>query len=490
MTTTTADYTITMNNEKIWRFFKERHPTLHIEDCMSLFIDLVEKLTENMNATLHASMFTNLFENVKHLQVQLDGISRTQSEQNAGLIMKLSDFKRDYIEDVKLIMSSNVSDKIAPLIREQNSILMDKTNILLHDVLPKTNDQLSKQLSSAIREMQKSIVDDTHKFFSGSTLSPQSLQEFINSLDVKLSASLQMSQAQTETRIDTSIREMKASSDANLSVIKELSCANQQVACALNTSVCEVLKKMENSSVKGKISENILFNTLVALFPCAQIDSVGTTKETGDIMITRKERPRILVENKNWDKNVVQEEVKKFLHDVEQQNCCGLFLAQNYGIANKEDFEVNIHNGNVLVYVHQAKNDPDKIKVAISIIDHLKMRLDELVSDKSMPEVDTIGKERMDNINQEYQAFITQKLSMIRYVREFQSKLCKMIEDVRLPSLEEHLSTRYATSSSKYTCQFCETFRAKNQQALSAHHRGCAKKKQIDTENEEGVSGM
>jgi hypothetical protein len=246
--------------------------------------------------------------------------------------------------------------------------------------------------------------------------------------------------------------------------------------------VCEILKKMENSSAKGKISENILFNTLVALYPCAQVDSVGTTKETGDIIITRKDRPRILVENKNWDKNVVQEEVKKFLHDVEQQNCCGLFLAQNYGIANKEDFEVNVHNGNVLVYVHQAKNDPDKIKVAISIIDHLKMRLDETLSNKSNADVDTIGKERLDNINQEYQAFVAQKLSMIRYVREFQSKLCKMIEDVRLPSLEEHLSTRYATSSSKYVCQFCEVFQAKNQQALSAHHRGCAKKKLIDNE--------
>jgi hypothetical protein len=57
-----------------------------------------------------------------------------------------------------------------------------------------------------------------------------------------------------------------------------------------------------------------------------------------------------------------------------------------------------------------------------------------------------------------------------------------MIEDVRLPSLEEHLSTRYATSSSKYVCQFCEVFQAKNQQALSAHHRGCAKKKLIDNE--------
>jgi hypothetical protein len=330
--------------------------------------------------------------------------------------------------------------------------------------------------------MQKTIVDDTHKYFSGSTISPQSLQEFITTLDTKLSTSLQMSQAQTEKRIDTSIREIKASSDANLGVIKELSSANQQVTCALTHSVSEVLKKMENSSAKGKISENILFSTLVSLFPCAQIDSVGTTKETGDIIITRKDRPRILIENKNWDKNVVQEEVKKFLHDVEQQNCCGLFLAQNYGIANKEDFEINIHNGNVLVYVHQAKNDPDKIKVAISIIDHLKARLDEMSCNNSTLNVETICKERLDSINQEYQAFVAQKLSMIRHVREFQTKLCKMIEDVRLPSLEDHLSTRYATSSSKYVCQFCETFQAKNQQSLSAHHRGCAKKKQIDGE--------
>lgn len=479
-----ADYTITLNNEKIWKFFKERNPGLKFEDCILLFIDLIEKLTENMNASLNTSMFMSLFDNVKQLQTQVDGMSRLQAEQHSGLALKLSDFKRDYIEDVKLILSTNVSDKIAPLIREQNSILIDKTNLLLNDVLPKSNDQLSKQLGTTIREMQKMIVDDTHKLLSSSTVSPQSLQDFITSLDSKLTTSLQSSQAQTEKRIDTSIREVKASSDANLGIIKELSCANQQITSTLAQSVSEVLKKMENSSVKGKISENILFNTLVSLYPCAQIDSVGTTKETGDIIVSRKDRPRILVENKNWDKNVVQEEVKKFMHDVEQQNCCGLFLAQNHGIANKEDFEINIHNGNVLVYIHQAKNDPDKIKIAVSIIDHLKMRLDQLTDDSVAVDMDTIGKERLDNINQEYQAFVSQKLAMIRYVRDFQSKLCKMIEDVRLPSLEEHLSTRYATSSSKYVCQFCDVFQAKNQQALSAHHRGCAKKKMIDQEHE------
>lgn len=481
-----SNFAITINNERIWRFFKETNPGLHVEECVILFIDVIEKLTENMTASLNTSMFSTLFENVKQLQTQLDVVSRNQVDQNVGLTAKLAEFKRDYIEDIKLILSTNVSDKIAPLIREQNSMLIDKTNILLNDILPRSNDHLSKHLTGTIRDMQKTIMDDTHKYFSGSTVSPQSLQEFIAALDGKLSTSLQMSQAQTEKRIDASIREIKASSDANFGVIKDLSSSSQQAAHALTQSVSEVLKKMENSSIKGKISENILFNTLVALYPCAQIDSVGTTKETGDIIVTRKDRPRILIENKNWDKNVVQEEVKKFLHDVEQQNCCGLFLSQNCGIANKEDFELNVHNGNVLVYVHQAKNDPDKIKIAISMIDHFKMRLDQL-TDTSAVNVDTICKERLDNINQEYQAFVAQKLAMIRHVRDFQSRLCKMIEDVRLPSLEEHLSSRYASSASKYTCQFCEVFHAKNQQSLSAHHRGCTKKKlidQVDQDNE------
>ena len=115
-----SSHSITINNEKIWSFFKERHPSLHVEDCILLFIDFIEKFTENMNTTLQSSMFMNLFENVKQLQTQVDGVSRLQSEQNAGFAVKLADFKRDYIEDVKLILSSNVSDKIAPLIREQN----------------------------------------------------------------------------------------------------------------------------------------------------------------------------------------------------------------------------------------------------------------------------------------------------------------------------------------------------------------------------------
>jgi hypothetical protein len=236
---------------------------------------------------------------------------------------------------------------------------------------------------------------------------------------------------------------------------------------------------MEISSVKGKISENIVSSILHSLFPVAQIDSVGTTKETGDVILTRVNKPKILIENKNWEKNVVQEEVKKFIHDVETQNCCGIFLSQNYGIANKGNFEININNGNVLVYVHEVNNDAEKIKIAIDIVDHFKMRLDQL---NTHSEVDTISKELLDEINQEYQIYISQKLMITKTIKDFNQKILKQIEDFQIPSLEHYLSTRYATSSSKFSCQYCE-YIGKNQQALSAHLRGCNIKKGITETN-------
>jgi hypothetical protein len=196
-------------------------------------------------------------------------------------------------------------------------------------------------------------------------------------------------------------------------------------------------------------------------------------------MLKRKNKPTILIENKNWSKNVVQEEVKKFIRDVETQNCCGLFLSQNFGIANKDNFEINVHNGNILLYVHEVNNDAEKIKIAIDIIDNFKMKLDEC---SSSLDGYTIDKEILDEINKEYQLFATQKMLQIKTVKDFSTKMVKQLEDMQLPSLEHFLSTKYAFSCSKFVCEFCD-YVGKNQSAMSAHKRGCKGKKN-DSDNE------
>lgn len=544
----TAPYTLSISNEKLWKFY-DAHPSLNFEATNLLFMDVLENVLLDATSSLNKNITVQLVDHIKQLQSQVismaDNLSRTQNETLMNFNYKLSEFKKEYIEEVKVILTNNVAEKMAPLLKEQNSIMLDKTHLLINSLIPKNQDDTMvrqindsmKMLQSSITEFKKEYIEDvkmiltnnvaekvaplvkeqnaimldkTHLLINellpknqdttmiaqindsmkelysslsedttrllSSSITQQSFNDFITGIDSKFSNALQSSQSlfgSTEQRLNQSIKDIKSSTETQLNYLKELSSSNQSVTATLNSSVVELLKKMENSSSKGKLSENILSKILHTLYPCSQIDSVGTTKETGDIILTRNNKPKILIENKNWDKNVVQEEVKKFIHDVENNDCCGLFLAQNHGIANKENFQIDISGKNILLYVHEVNNDAEKIRVAISIIDHFKSKLEELDNNS---EIDTISKETLDDINREYQNYVLQKSNMSKLVKDFNQKMLKQIDDINLPSLEDYLITRYAFSTSKFTCEYCDKV-AKNQASLSAHQRGCAKKK-------------
>tara|TARA_B100001093_G_C26852043_1_gene1025545 strand:+ start:1709 stop:3139 length:1431 start_codon:yes stop_codon:yes gene_type:complete len=461
-----SNQTLSISNPKIIKFF-EQHNNLDFEDTILSFIDIMEKLSDSMNNSINNSLITDILSNLKNMNSRIDSIDNNvvkyQSESLSNLSLKLGEFKKEYINDVRLVLTSNVSEKIEPLMKEQLSILFDKTS----SIIPHHNTEIQKSIKLALDNLSNSISIDTQKLLQNS-ITQESLNKFISEVETKLSSTFHNTITSTEQRLDNKISDIGEKTNSQLNSTS-----------SLNTSVSELLKKLENSSAKGKMSENILVNILHSLYPASQIDHVGQTKETGDVILTRKDKPKILIENKDWSKNVVQEEVKKFIHDIETQKCCGVFLSQNFGIANKENFEINIHDGNVLIYVHETKNDPEKIKIAIDIIDHIKEQLDEFDSDD---EVDSISKEKLNSINCEFQAFIASKLSLIKLLKDFNQKALRQIDDIKIPTLEEYLSTRFATSSSKYVCEFCG-FVAKNAAAKSAHLRGCTAKKNQSKNN-------
>jgi len=458
-----TDYSLLCENKKVWEFY-EQHQNLDFETMNLLFVNILEELNKDITSSLSNNIASQLLTNIKNLQEQIE---KMNIDTQTNFKNKFSDFKKEYIEDMKMILSNNNSEKIAPLIKEYNGTLLDKTQLLLNDVVPKNNELLLSQVKENIKNFHSSIQEDSKKLLS-STLNQQSLDNFIQTMENKFTNNQQMIQSiiqSSEQKLDTKIT------------------LNQHIQTTLQKDVSDLLKKMENSSMKGKCSENILFNILQSLYTTAEIDVVGEQKETGDIMLKRKNKPTILIENKNWNKNVVQDEVKKFIRDVETQNCCGLFLSQNFGIANKDNFEINIHNGNILLYVHEVNNDAEKIKIAIDIIDNFKIKFDECCSNNDGY---TIEKEILDEINKEYQLFATQKMLQIKTVKDFSTKMVKQLDDMQLPSLEHFLSTKYAFSCSKFVCEFCE-YIAKNQSAMSAHKRGCKGKKSESDKDIESI---
>jgi len=472
---------LSTDNPKIVDFFSN-HKSLDFEETILSFISIINKLEDQINNNLSndnvqhilseiKSNNQNILSEITFLNQNVKSIETGISQQSFTFLQQLSDFKKQFIDDLRLNLSSNVSDKYEPILKEQLNLFYQKTESLI----PKQNSDIQTHFQQTIQTLNH----DAEKLLN-STINEATLNNFFNQVDIKFSSALSNSQqliiqniSQQEQRLDNKISDIQEKTNAQ---------SNQNES--LNTSVTEVLKKLENSSAKGQMSENIMVNILHSLFPTSQIDHVGQTKETGDIILSRKNKPKILIENKNWGKNVVQEEVKKFIHDIETQNCCGLFLSQNYGVANKENFEINIHDGNVLIYVHEVNNDPEKIKTAISIIDNFKERLDDFNIDNNM---DSISKEILDSINFELNSFTQKKNEIIKKCKLREKELLKDLNDLQLLSLQKFLSSRYASSSSKFVCEYCG-FIAKNNAAKSAHLRGCLIKKNNSSSNQISIS--
>jgi hypothetical protein len=474
-------HSLTINNKRIFDFYDE-HKNLNFENMNLILVEILENLLKNTNPTLDMNVAASLLDSVKGLQGKINNIedvmNKNLNDISNVFTLKFIDFKKEYMTDLQLILSNNANEKVAPLIKEYNESLLDKTKIMFGEIIPKNQESLYKSIEGSLRTLQESVNKDTNLLIK-SSLSKEVLQDYISKLDEKFGNTL----LNTQNVLNTIVSSSEQRLDQRLGEIKEISSTNSSSQTNLYANINELLKKMENSSSKGKISENLLFNVLHSLYPTAQIESVGNIKETGDILIKRRDKPVILFENKNYDRNVGQEEVRKFLRDVETQKCCGIMLAQHYGIANKNNFEIEIHNNNVLIYMHNVEYDSYKIKAAVDIIDHFKVCLDDL--ELGTGEHISLDKEFLDDINKEYQNFANNKLTHIKTIKDTQQKLIAQVEDLKIPTLEHYLSRMYASSGAKEnTCEYCN-YVAKNLRALTAHHRGCALKKQHEKAKKE-----
>lgn len=446
-----------ITTKRVVEFYKT-NKNISFEDVNIFIVDILEKMLQNEHSpNLMNEMNKTLLCLQSKMETMTQDISKIQTDAQNNLTLKMMEMKDHYFEHLKTALSNNVSEKIQPILKEHTGTFMDKTNILLNELIPKNQEHMKSELKDSLHRFETSILNERYN--------PQELTTFIQNLETKFNHSVIETNEKllrSENKLESGFKEMR-----------ELTNTNQQ-----NMSV--ILNKLENSSSKGKISENILFNILQGLYPTGTIDSVGTQKETGDVMFSRRDKCTILIENKNWDKNVIQSEVQKFIRDCETQQCSGLFLSQNCGICNKDNFEIDIHDGNVLLYIHNVNYDKEIIKVGIDIIDHFKSNLDK-INDKV--DVNTIKKDVLDNIHKEYNNYRIQKDTLQKMIKDTQSKLLKQVDEIQMPNLEKYLSMYYSFSSGKFVCEYCG-FVSEKKAGLSAHIRGCKVKKQMNNDSE------
>jgi hypothetical protein len=255
--------------------------------------------------------------------------------------------------------------------------------------------------------------------------------------------------------------------EVNLFFIK---CMTDIINTKSNPDMMKEISSLVLPIYKGELGDKKIEQILNELYPTSEIKN-----DEIDFMIKREGKPNIIIENKECQKNVNVEDTKHFFKKVNSLNCSGIFLSQYSGITSKTNYNIDLNNGNIIVYVHNVNHDPMKIKVAIDIIDNLSIKLNEIPANKNDC---NIQKKILDEINKEYQLFRVQKELTIQFIKEHHKTLLNQIGDIEFTCLDKYLSTKYnnAQKPGIMTCNLCNFYTSYTLKGIAAHKRGCVKK--------------
>jgi len=462
-----------LKNKRAIQFY-ENHPELDFDAVNLIFVDLLEKLLSNMSNTLNENLSVDM----------LKEISENVS-QHSILLKTLEERTKDDISSLKTNIDSSVSNQKDSIIASMREVVNNKENNdaqFIHKIISDNHELLSerinKNLENLPKELKTSIVSKsditeeltkTHTSiseeiakFCSSQNSPASLTENISSLIeskyTELNASL-------STRVESILSSATTTNNSTLSDILE--------RLKPMLSVEDYFRTNNNSNIKGKRGENKLEPLLSQILPEANIINSSGSAESGDFMIERTNKPTVLIDTKDYNTSVPKKEVDKIIRDIERRKCCGILLSQNSGISLKYDFEINVHNNYVVVFLHNVKYNEEKISLAIQIIDMLYP----IVQQNANLEHESISSEQLNTINKEFQEIISQKRKVIEQIELHNKEIIKSISKIDMPTLSSLLTAKFSQSEKlNYVCDICNDYVGKNSRALAAHKRGCARR--------------
>jgi len=370
--------------------------------------------------------------------------------------------------NTELILSTvdNNSNKIQSSI---NSI--DKTDLILSSL-----ETYTSKLQSSINTIDK--TDSLKSFISTEMLSifnniknnsnNDNINSFISTFDSRLNEFIK----NLQTPVMNSINTLEDRLRTNITTIKQSVDTNNSITEQVNKNLNEHLNKYKSSTTKGQLSENRLFNDLNRLYTDAEITNISNINRSGDILFSRNNKPKIRFENKDYTYNVPETEVEKFKRDLSECNDShGIFISQSSGIANRPDWTIETINNNVILFIHNANYDLDKLTLSVKIIDLIDSTIisnSKIDKTESVNSVLPITEDDIRKINIELKTIMDSKTKLLDHLNTSYIKSKELIDDIKIPHLETLLLTHNITNPTKYICDYCN-YEGKTARALSMH---------------------
>jgi hypothetical protein len=234
---------------------------------------------------------------------------------------------------------------------------------------------------------------------------------------------------------------------------------------------------------------------LTQMYPTASMCKDCEMTNRVGYLLYREQKQVVYIENMYvYDRNLNNDEIKAFIGKMTHNNANGIFISHHTGIMGKSNFYIEIVNRHVAVFIHHLEKNPERIKLAMEILDTMSDKLSEFQgngisaggagSTGGMLEKFYVPKEIMDDINREYQTYVVNKENLILYMKETHKKALGQLDDIKFPSLDKYLATKYSPLKKQgYTCDLCHCFSVGTLKGLAAHKRGCVRKLGLSCNN-------
>jgi hypothetical protein len=479
MNTHTKQLVIT--DETVLAFYRE-NPNIDITSMNLVFIDVLKKLSTNLTETLVNTVnskilntLTQLSGSISDIKHELSNISRDMISQ---INTKLHENKKEHIETMNMILTNNSLsnyEKIGSIIDKQNETLISKTTSIISEVVPKTHELYNQKIESTISSLSNVISERTTQLIETSTKdNPENaIKEYLKQIESYMDKTVHTIQQPIYAFIQSS----EQRTIVDLQLLKEKLISQNTSQDTLSLEIREFLNKYKyNSSIKGNVSETELYYILQQLFPTDEVLDCRGETATCDYRVNRlyKTKPTILFENKDYTRSANTEEVTKFCRDLSIQRTHGIFLSQNSNITYKRDFQIDIVDGLIHVYVCNVKYNREKIQIAVDIIDNLSQKMEYITQHTAETSGFHISKEDLEGLMDEYTEFNARKAQLVDIVRNSTKQTIEKIEELQLFALKRVLTRNGALQADdEFKCRFCNSFTGKNRASLGAHVRGC-----------------
>lgn len=473
---------IILENQRIIDFYQE-NPSIDPISVNIALIDLIEPIIQNKKNSsddiggIILSKLSAFDKNLLYLKQNVEHVNSNTAHTAENIDVLKTDLMHNVssnIKDCNTIQNATFETTLCSLTRQMS----ENINACIQAVIPDSSSKTTQDITNALELYQKQTLCNIKDVLTTYLTA--------NNLQVPVLNCISSSEKRIMDAVD------KIANNSSIA---------QQTSAKLSDDLHDICNRFKNSSNKGKLGETHLENILNIGFPTAEIANTSGERASCDFKIMRSNLPTILIETKEYTRNVNKDEVIKFIRDIKECKTHGVFLSQHSGIANKQNFEMNIIDKYIVIYIHNVEYSIDYIRMAIRAIDELHPYICKNVSNTSNDDDIHIKKTEFEQIINDYTSFAQKKVSMIENYKTFMKTVIKDTENLEIPSLKYILQTRSGINTTpektvvekeQFICNYCNrkfgTSRGKQiHENKCTHKTPAVKTNEIDSAQEENM---